>query len=104
MTPFHLRPLLIAVLQLPPYSTQAQRSQARVTLTIHSQTEGYALLEIFEVSGQPVKDDAAYAAIEDLAERTDAHALLLSGRVDNRRLAWIARAGQMTMLTMPTKL
>ena len=101
---FQLCPLIIGVLQLPPYVTHSQRSQARVALTIHAQTEGYALLEIFEVSGQPVKDDAAYAAIEDLADRTDAHALLLAGRVDRRRLARIAHEVQMNVLTIPTTL
>jgi hypothetical protein len=103
MTPFQLHPLLIAVLQLPPYVTHAERSHARVELSVRSGTEGYALLEIFEITGQPVKDDAAYGAIEDLAERTRARTLLLSGRVDHRRLAQIAQREQMTVLTMPTK-
>jgi hypothetical protein len=77
---------------------RAGRADARIHLALRANEEGYALLETFEVNGNPVKDEVTYLAVEALSRRVDAAALLISGLVDEARLETIAADVRMVIV------
>ncbi len=84
------RPLVIGLLGLDPYASPAQWHADRAVVEASAEREGYSLLEIFEVTGEGWVDDATYSAVEGLATRAGAVALMTRGSVSRKRVAQIA--------------
>jgi hypothetical protein len=88
-------PLAIGLLGLAPHASQAERTKARIALALRAADGGYALVETFETDGgDRVKEDAAFTALEELAERMDAQAVICGGVFNRHRVeqvAWRAR-------------
>jgi hypothetical protein len=76
---FQLRPLAVGLIALPRFADPPTRRKARITLSQRAEAEGYAIAEIFEMDGRPVKDDAALSALEALTERIGTRTVLALG-------------------------
>jgi hypothetical protein len=66
-------------------------------MALRANEEGYALIDTFEIDGRPVRDDSTLQALEELAERLEASALLVSGVVDRQRVDGIADRTRMVI-------
>jgi hypothetical protein len=87
----YLRPLALGLIQLSEGAWEtAAVSQARITLALQANEEGYALVETLEVGVNGLKDDAQFATLEELAVRLNAEALFVSGAVDEERVQEMA--------------
>jgi len=64
-------------------------------------SEGYALLETFDVVGDPALDESVYDAVEAISARSEASALIVSGAVDRCRVDAIAGGFGMVVLPVP---
>ena len=93
------RPLLIGLIQAHEL-TPPKRFAIRTSLALSTNEEGYALLETFEVTGDPMTDEGTYAAVEDLAARLDAQALMVSGLVDLERVKEIGERVRLVVLEL----
>jgi hypothetical protein len=76
------RGLLIGLLCMGFDAHPCQIQEARLQLAVRTNDDGYALLETFHVIGDPMRDEGTYAAVEALARRFDADALLVLGAID----------------------
>lgn len=88
--PSHARPLALGLLHVAPGTPAAARTRARVALALRANRDGYALAETLEFGTSTLKDNLQYNALEDLATRLDAHALIVAGPLDVRRVHEIA--------------
>jgi hypothetical protein len=86
----HPRPLALGLLHVATGTPPAARTQARVDIALHSNRNGYALVETFEFGTSTLTDDLQLRDLEELAERLDVHALVTAGPVDHDRVAKIA--------------
>ncbi len=77
-----VRPLLIGVIYTRPAAPLACWRSARALVAARASREGYGLLETFEVCSRQEVDAATYEAVEALAERTGARAIMTLGPVD----------------------
>jgi hypothetical protein len=77
-----------------------KRADLRISLTLHAADEGYAVAEVFEVGAGHARDEAAFAALEELAERIDAQAVVMSGPVDRARVEDVA--GRVRLMVFET--
>jgi urease gamma subunit len=73
----------------------------RVSLALRAAREGYAMAEVFDVGDPLVKDEAVFAALEELAGRIDAQAVVIAGRVDRARVHDIADRVRLMVLELP---
>jgi hypothetical protein len=76
---FQLRPLAVGLIVLPRFASIPVRRKARAALCDQADIAGYALAEIFEVDGRPVKDDMALASLEALAGQINTVTVLTLG-------------------------
>lgn len=93
------RPLLIGVVQIPDGLNVRQWRDRRLTLSLRANEEGYALLELFEVSGVPAIDESVYVAIELIATRIEVAAIMTLGLVAAHRVEGIAERARMRVVT-----
>jgi hypothetical protein len=70
-------------------------------VALRAAQEGYALLETFDVVGEPTLDDSVYDAVEAMATWSEAWALIVSGAVDRLRVDGIAVGWGMVVLPVP---
>ena len=89
--PRYPRPLALGLLNTAAHASHAERTRARIGLTLTADDEGYALIETYEIGGSPIRDDAAFAALEELAQRMEADAVVLDGDVDLARVRELAQ-------------
>jgi len=75
-------PLAVGLLRIAADATSAERSRARIALALHANEAGYALVETFETSNSGVNEETALRALEELAVRLEADALVYAGPVD----------------------
>jgi len=92
------RPLVVGLVHLPVSALPAERRQARVGLVLYANEEGYALVETFEVDGNPATDAANLLALEELAVRVEAAAVIVSGSVDIEKVEVIAEWTRMVVV------
>jgi hypothetical protein len=97
------RPLAVGLIHHPASSDEIARRKTRVSLMSRADAEGFAVAEVFETDGQPVKDDAALCALESLARRIGARTVLTMGSIDRTFLTIVARRSQLMVLTMPDR-
>jgi K+-sensing histidine kinase KdpD len=97
------RPLAVGLIHHSPSSDEISRRKTRVSLMARADAEGFAVAEVFETDGQPVKDDAALSALESLARRIGARTVLTIGAIDRTFLTIVARRSQLMVLTMPDR-
>lgn len=88
--PSHARPLALGLLHVPPGTPAAARTKARVAVALRANRDGYGLVETLEFGTSTLKDDLQFDALEDLATRLDAHALVVAGPLDVGRIHEIA--------------
>jgi len=67
-------------------------------LSLFANAEGYALVETFEVDGSATRDAATLLALEELAQRVEAVAVIVSGDVDREKVEAIAEWVRMVVL------
>jgi len=75
--------------------------RARTAVAHRVTSEGYALLETFDVVGDPALDESVYDAVEAISARSEASALIVSGAVDRCRVDAIAGGFGMVVLPVP---
>jgi hypothetical protein len=97
------RPLAVGLIYHPPSTDETSRRRTRVSLIARGDAEGFAVAEVFETDGRPVKDDAALSALESLARRIGARTILTVGPIDRTKVAVVARRSQLMVLTMPDR-
>ena len=78
-----------------------ERRQARVALALYANDESYALVETFEVDGSTARDAATLLALEELAARVEATAVIVSGDVDREKVEAIAEWVRMAVIVRP---
>lgn len=83
-------PLALGLIGHEPGSSSALRRQKRIALTGAAGAGGYAVLEIFEIAGSSVADEANLAALESVARQLHAGVLLVHGAVDGRTIQNLA--------------
>lgn len=84
------RPLALGVVRAVPNAAAKDRNEIRVALALFANEEGYALIDIFEVAGDTLRDEPVLRGVAELAEQTDAEALIVFGAVDRARVEEIA--------------
>jgi len=67
-------------------------------LALFANDEGYALVETFEVGDSATRDAATLLALEELAHRVEAVALIVSGNVDREKVEAIAEWVRMVVV------
>ena len=95
------RPLAVGLIQHPPAADETARQNTRVALVARADAECFAISEVFELDGQPVKDEAALVALETLAHRTGARTVLTVGSINRKLLTVVARRAQLMVITLP---
>lgn len=88
--PSHARPLALGLLHVAPGMPAGARAKARVALALRANRDGYGLVETLEFGTSTLKDDLQFNALEDLATRLDAHALVVAGPLNMGRIHEIA--------------
>jgi hypothetical protein len=92
------RPLAVGVFGAAPDLTSRERAEGRVQLALFANDAGYAILETYDVGGNPRRSELAYLAVEELARRFDVEALCVAGHVDARRLEDVAADVRMVIV------
>ena len=92
------RPLAVGLVHQSASALPTERRQARIALSLFANAEGYALVETFEVDGSAPRDAATLLALEELAQRVEAVALIVSGDVDREKIEAIAEWVRMVVL------
>ena len=95
------RPLAVGLVHQPVSALPTERKQARIALALHANHEGYALVETFEVGDSPSRDAATLLALEELAQRMEATAVIVSGDVDREKVEAIAEWVRMVVIVKP---
>lgn len=95
----HPRPLAVGLLHTSAHASQPERTRARIALTLAAAEEGYALIETYETGGNPLREDAAFGAIEELATRLDADAVIHAGNADLVRVHDVAERLHLTIIS-----
>jgi hypothetical protein len=93
--------LAVGLASVSRYADQAERSRARVAIGSFAAREGYALVEVFDVVGEIVRDEATIAALSSLAARADAAVLLVGGFLPMLRLERLASGTALTVVPVP---
>lgn len=94
-------PVAIAVMRSHRAMSTGDWRRARASVAHRVAREGYALLETFDVVGDAALDESVYDAVESMATRGEASALIVSGAVDRSRVDGIAAGFGMVMLRVP---
>ena len=97
------RPLAIGLLHHQPTQNEGERRKTRASLLSRANAEGFAVAEVFETDGRPLKDADTMTALESLATRVGARTVLTIGAIDRTFLTVIARRSQLMVLTMPDR-
>ena len=92
-------PMAIAVLAMVETVSEDVRRSARLDLALHAYKLGYFVVDVLEVRSDADAD--AYGWVEELAEQTDADALVCSGPLDRGRLEAVADRSHMTIRVAP---
>jgi len=96
------RPLAVGLVHQPVSALPSERKQARIDLALHANAEGYALVETFEVDDSATRNAATLLALEELAQRVEAVALIVSGDVDREKVEAIAEWVRMVVIQTKT--
>lgn len=91
-------PYAVGLLYVSPIATLRDRSEARIALALRAAQEGYALIETYECGGNALNEDVALEALEELAFRLDAVAVLYAGPVNMVRVQDIAKRVRMVVI------
>jgi hypothetical protein len=94
----HPRPLAVGLIQTPSKDRHLERTRSRISLALWTNEEGYSLLEIVETDGSTAKDDAAFQALEELAERYEVQAVACAGPVDRERVEELAERERLMVI------
>jgi hypothetical protein len=97
---FRLRPLAVGLIALPRFAEMRVRRQARLLLTERAEAEGFAIAEIFEIDGRPVKDEASLTALAALSERIGARTVLAFGPLEEIARDRLTGEAQLTLLSV----
>lgn len=80
------RPLAVGLIRHHGDPPVAQRRRARLAFTARAAVDGYAVVEVFEVDGRALRDEATLVELEACARDTSAHVVLASAEADRPRL------------------
>jgi hypothetical protein len=97
---YKLRPIAIGLIAYPAETTERGKRELRVQVGVRANAEGYALIESFELTGSPLRDGWTYDTFSELAERHDAHAVIVLGQVDRARVDAVAEQVRMVVVTV----
>lgn len=98
------RPLAVGLIRHhgdPPVSV---RREARLAFTARAAVDGYAVIEVFEVDGRAMRDDATLTALGARALEASAQVVLASEEIDRARLEAVAGRTKIKVLPMETAL
>ena len=84
------RPLAVGLIRHHGDPPVHQRRQTRLAFTAQAALDGYAVVEVFEVDGRPLRDEATLVQLEACARAAAAHVVLAAGEHDEQRLEAIA--------------
>jgi hypothetical protein len=94
------KPLAIGLIRYPRAVAESVRRRARGALMARAEVEGFAVTEVFEVGDTPVKDVDTLAALEALALRVGAQAVLTVGAISLAGLAVTARRAELAVIAV----
>jgi hypothetical protein len=93
--------MAVGLVVLPRFASTQLRLRARTMLGDQADVEGYAVAEIFEIDGRPVRDDAALDALQALTGRLGAKTVIALGPLGNDVRARLDLDAQVTVLIVP---
>jgi hypothetical protein len=94
------KPLAIGLIRYPRAAASSVRRRARQALMARAEVEGFAVTEVFEVDGTRTKDVDVLAALEALALRVGAQAVLTVGAISLAGLAVTARRAELAVIAV----
>jgi hypothetical protein len=98
---FRLRPIAVGLMVLPRFADVQVRRRVQVALIDLADEEGFAVAEVFEIDGRPVRDEASLSALEALAERVGARTVIASEPLDQEGLDRLTGPAKLSILTVP---
>jgi hypothetical protein len=93
------RPLAVGLIRHHGDPPVSQRRRARLAFTARAAVDGYAVVEVFEVDGRAMRDEATLVELAACARDASAHVVLASEEVDRPRLE--AMAGKVKIKVIP---
>lgn len=96
-----LQPMAVGLVRVKGEGRQIERRHLRVVVGAFAHVEGYALLEVFEVAGWAVRDEANLASLVRLATRTNAQALLVADDVPVQVVALAVKETGLRRVSVP---
>ena len=97
-------PLALGLVRSDPNALPAERSRTRIGFAGFAFQEGYALIEVFEMTGWSVRDDASLTALRDRAEWCGVRTLIVADDVPARALDAAVAGNTMVALVVPAVL
>jgi hypothetical protein len=98
---FRLRPLAVGLVVLPRFASVQVRRRARTALCDQADLAGYALAEIFEVDGRPVRDEMALASLEALTAQIGTVTVLTLGPLSRQFHRRLTNGAQLKLFRVP---
>lgn len=95
------RPLAVGLIRHHGDPPVAVRREARLAFTARAAVDGYAVVEVFEVDGRAMRDEATLTELGARAREAAAHVVLASEEIDRSRLE--AVAGRMKIKVLPVE-
>jgi hypothetical protein len=97
-------PLAVGLFRVPPGASDQQRRRARIEIALCAGTEGYALMETFDLDDSLRGEDETLQSVRALGERHALHALIVAGPLnpaDRSRVDDLADELQLISVRVP---
>lgn len=95
-------PLAVGLFRAPAGSPDQQRRRARIEIALCAGSEGYALLETFDLDDILRGTEESLQAVRELGERHRLHALIVAGPVDRTQVDALADELQLITVRVPS--
>ena len=94
-------PLAVGLFRVRPGATDQRRRRTRIEIALCAGSEGYALLDTFDLDDSLRGEEETLQAVRALGERHALHALIVAGPVDRTRIDDLADALQLICIRVP---
>lgn len=95
-------PLAVGLFQAPLGASDQQRRRARIEIALCANSEGYALLDTFDLDDSLRGPDETLQAVRAIGQRHDLHALIVAGPVDRERIDELADELRLITVRVPS--
>ncbi len=94
-------PPAVGLFRAPPGASDQQRRRARIEIALCAGSEGYALLDTFDLADSLRGVDETLQAVRSLGQRHGLHALIVAGPVERDRIDELADEMQLITVRVP---